>query len=315
MSIITFWNDSKEQTGKTLASVAFATRAAIDRNSKVLLISTSIADSSMENCFFMKEKSKNLDFVNGKGNSIAVENGIEGLIKLITSNKLDPSIITDYTRVVFKGRLEVILGASGNKGDSLEANLEQLKKLEECYIDLIRTANQAYDLVVVDLDKMLTAKTKEEILKISDVNVFVLSQKMESINRYNELKHSNGNLLGIKCVPLIGKYTSRYKYNSKNISRYLQEKKEMDVLPFNLLFMEAADEAKVVDLFLKLRNVKDKTDENYIFMESIKNFTNNILKKLQEMQMRMRWKNVTNKYIINNSCYYICNSRISVLFE
>ena len=52
--------------------------------------------------------------------------------------------------------------------------------------------------------------------------------------------------------------------------------------------MEAAEESKVVDLFLKLRNVKDKTDENYIFMQCTLDLTNNILKRLQDMQMRMR---------------------------
>ena len=41
MSIITFWNDSRDQAGKTLAAMAVATTMAIERNSKILLISTS----------------------------------------------------------------------------------------------------------------------------------------------------------------------------------------------------------------------------------------------------------------------------------
>ena len=52
MSIITFWNDTREQTGRTLTSVAVATRMAIERNSKILLLSTSVADSTMRKCFF-----------------------------------------------------------------------------------------------------------------------------------------------------------------------------------------------------------------------------------------------------------------------
>ena len=52
--------------------------------------------------------------------------------------------------------------------------------------------------------------------------------------------------------------------------------------------MEAAEESNVADLLLKLRNIKDKTDENYIFMQCILNLTNNIFKRLQELQMRMR---------------------------
>ena len=118
MSVITFWNDTREQSGRTLTAVATATRMAIERNSKVLLISTSVADSTMKNCFWSEENTKNL--FGTKNTEIAVESGVEGLLKLISSNKLTPDIITDYTKVVFKGRLEVILGPSGSKSRSLE---------------------------------------------------------------------------------------------------------------------------------------------------------------------------------------------------
>ena len=287
MSIITFWNDGREQSGKTLASVAVATRMAIERNSKILLVSTSIADNTIYNCFWGSEKQKKTNMFAPQSSDVAVETGIEGLFKLLTSNKLDASIITDYTNVVFKNRLEVLVGPSGSIARSLEGNLEDFKKYENFYTELIRIANQYYDIVIVDLDKMVNMKLKENILKMSDVNVFVLSQKLESIERYRELKQKNGDLIKNRCVPVIGKYMSKYKYNSKNIARYLQEKKEFDVLPYNLLYMGAAEEAGVVDLFLKLKNIKDKNDENYIFMQNSLDLTNNILKKLQDMQMRM----------------------------
>lgn len=288
MSIITFWNDGREQTGQTLTAIAVATRMSIERNSKILLISTSVNDSTMKKCYWGQENTQVLNLFNNKNNTLAVENGIEGLFKLVTSNKLTPTTITDYTRVVFKGRLEVITGPEASKSRTQEENIEDLKKIMVSYTELIKIANQYYDMVIVDLDKRLSSKIREDILKISDVNVFVLSQKMESINRYNELKHQNNDVTRNRCIPVIGKYIKDYKYNSKNIARYLQEKRELDLLPFNLLYMEAAEEGKVVDLFLKVRNIKDKVDENYFFMKCTLDLTNNILKRLQELQMRMR---------------------------
>lgn len=288
MSIITFWNDSREQSGRTLASVAVATRMAIERNSKVLLVSTSFGDPTIKNCFWT-ENAKNAGFFNnGKNSSVLNDSGIEGLYKLVTSKKLTPEIITDYTKVVFKGRLEVIAGFSESRIRALQGNIEELKKIEASYTELIKTANQYYDIVIVDLDKRISKKVQEEILNLSQVNVYVLSQRLESINRYNELRQVNKELMKTKCVPVIGKYMSDYKYNSKNIARYLGQKQELDLMPFNLLYMAAAEEADVVDLFLKLKNVKDKTDENYIFMQCTLNLTNNIVKKMQDMQMRMR---------------------------
>lgn len=286
MSIITFWNDNREQTGQTFATIAVATRMAIERNIKILLIATSLNDPTIKKSYW-GEDTKNSNLFATKNSAVAVENGIEGLFKLVASNKLTPSIITDYTRVVFKGRLEVITGFTASRINSQD-ELDEFRKIENSYIELIRTANQYYDMVIVDLDKRLNYKIKEELLNLSNVNVYVLSQKMESINRYNEMKKQKDEFERFKCIPVIGKYIKQYKYNSKNIARYLQEKQELDLLPFNLLYMEAVEEAKVVDLFLKLKNIKDKTDENYIFMQCTLDLTNNILRRLQDMQMRMR---------------------------
>ena len=160
MSIITFWNDDREQSGKTLTSVAVATRMAIDRNFKVLLMSTSFRDSTMKNCFFGDEVQRNLKIFGGKSNNIAVENGIEGLSKLVTSKKITPEVITDYTKVVFKGRLEVLCGYVGAGDKTVDENYSEYERLEESYIDLIRNANLYYDMVVVDLDKNNRALSK-----------------------------------------------------------------------------------------------------------------------------------------------------------
>ena len=65
------------------------------------------------------------------------------------------------------------------------------RRYESHLIEVLRVANQHYDMIIVDLDKMLTAKTKEDILKMSDANVYVLSQKKESIDRYVELRKNN----------------------------------------------------------------------------------------------------------------------------
>ena len=288
MSIVTFWNDDREQSGKTLTSVAVATRMAIERNYKILLISTSFLDPTIKNCFWGNEVSINLKLFGGKINNIAVENGIEGLSKLITANKLTPDVITDYTKVIFKGRLEVLNGFNGMKDADEMTNIKTYEKIAEGYVDLIRTANQYYDMVLVDLDKTIFAGIREKILEISNVNVMVFSQKKESLDRYIKYKEnaSSGELN--KLVPVIGKYMDQSKYNLKNIMKYIGERKEINVVPFNMLYFEAAEEAMVTDLFLRLKNVKDTSDENYIFMQDVLNLTDKIIKRLQELQMKMR---------------------------
>ena len=143
-------------------------------------------------------------------------------------------------------------------------------------------------MVLVDLDKTIFAGIREKILEISNVNVMVFSQKKESLDRYIKYKEnaSSGELN--KLVPVIGKYMDQSKYNLKNIMKYIGERKEINVVPFNMLYFEAAEEAMVTDLLLRLKNVKDTSDENYIFMQDVLNLTDKIIKRLQELQMKMR---------------------------
>ena len=68
----------------------------------------------------------------------------------------------------------------------------------------------------------------------------------------------------------------------------MQEKKELNAVPFNQLYYEAAEEVNVVDLFLKLKNVKDKADENYIFMQYVLKLVDDITKRVKELQKKMR---------------------------
>lgn len=288
MSIVTFWNSDREQSGRTLTSVAVATKMAIERNYKILLLSTSFGDSTMKRCFIGNQVQKNLKLFGGKNNNIAVENGIEGLSKLVMSNKLTPSVITDYTKVIFKGRLEVITGYIGEKDKTIEENITDYRKMEECYVELIKMADQYYDMIIVDLDKFIHTHVREDILRISNVNVYTFQQKLSSLDTYNELKEVNENVRGPKVIPVIARYNNKTKYNIKNITKYIEAKKDLHIIPYNQLFYEAAEESEVVDLFLKLRNLKDKTDDNYIFVDSVKNLTDDIIKKLQDLQKKMR---------------------------
>lgn len=289
MSVVTFWNDDREQSGKTLSAVAVATMMAIERNFKILLLSTSCNDSTMKNCFWVDiaRKITNKDLFGRSSNNIAVENGIEGLTKLISANKIQPSIITDYTRVIFKGRLEVLNGYTGAENNT-NPNEYSFQKVSELYPELIKIANQYYDMVIVDLDKNLNQKIKDEILEMANVNVFVFTQRLASLNRYNSLKANNSNINSPKCIPVIGKYDKDTKYNKKNIMRYLGIKKDINLVPYDRLFFEAAEEANVTELLLKQRNIKDTTDDTYIFIEEVTKLVDAIVTRVQELQKKMR---------------------------
>ena len=101
MAIVTFWSNGKEETAKTLSISALATYMAIQRNFKILELSTNYNDTTLENCYWEETKQEARQLV-GLGT------GVEGLAQAIASNKASPEVITNYTKKKKKNRLEVL---------------------------------------------------------------------------------------------------------------------------------------------------------------------------------------------------------------
>ena len=279
MSIVTFYNSSIEETGKTMSIAAIATYMAIEHNYRILVVSTTNKEDAFKRCFWEEKKKKRNLGIFGPNASVEVEAGIEGLARVIRSNKISPDIITNYTKVVFKDRFEILLGCEIPPADGT--------KIEQIYPNIIKAANQYYDLVFVDLDQNVDEETRKTIIYDSDVVVINLSQRLKSLNKFIELKEKNQIIKGKRTLILIGRYDRYSKYNSKNITRYLGEKNQVLTIPYNTLFFEATEEAGVPDLFLRFRRRIDPDDRNAIFIEEVKRASENIVYRLQDLQTKV----------------------------
>lgn len=278
MSVVTFWNDGREQTGKTLSIAAISTYMAIEHNYRILIISTGYRDDTLNQCFWKEKKVKRNFGLFGPNTNEILEEGIVGLAKVVKSNKLSPENITNYTKIIFKDRLEVLQGFKGETSDYDE--------LEKTYPDIINLANSYYDLVFIDLDNEMNSSIREMILANSDLIVANISQRLTSIDRFMETREKTPILNSKKTLILIGKYDKFSKYSIKNITRYMGEKNKVSTIPYNTLFFEACEEAKVPDLFLKIKNV-DEEDINRFFLSEVKRTSENIMYRLQDLAMKM----------------------------
>lgn len=279
MPIITFWSNEKNETAQTLSMAAVATYMAIEHNYKILILSTKNNDKTLEECFWDLNKSTNLIKEIAGDKKVALDSGIDGLIKIIASNKTSPEIITNYTRIVFKDRLDVLFSTETNT----EQEYAQIKKV---YPEVLKTANQYYDLVFVDLNKGLDEEYNREILEMSDVVIVNLTQRLKLINEYAKLREEEKFLSKRNIMLVLGRYDKFSKYSSKNISRFYHMKKEPGVVPYNTLFFEACSEGKISDFFLRMRNL-DKLDRNAVFIDEVKKIAESIVYKLQELQTRI----------------------------
>ena len=270
-SVITFINNLDEESGKTMSLVAIATYMAINYNEKILVISTTNKEDKIKSCYFEEQQVKKLrlGLFGDKTSTIDTESGIEGIAKMVRSNKLTPEVITNYTRVVFKDRLEIILGYQPKEEKQADIDVTEI---DEEYPNLISIAKMYYDRILVDLDNNLSEELRQRIVDHSDLVIVNTSQNLNSIKKLKTKKENS---------PLL---QSSKTYNAKNITRFLGEKNQVLTIPYNTLLFEASNEAGVPDLFLRLKRISDIDDRNAIFMQEVKRATENIIYRLQELQ-------------------------------
>lgn len=280
MAVVTFWSNGKEETAKTLSVVAVATDMAIEHNYKILLLSTNYNDDTLESCFWERQKPKK-SIVNlaPPGAVVEFDNGIEGLAKVIKSGKMSPELINNYTKIVFKDRLDVLLAIKSGSYD-------EYLRLRDIYPEILKAANQYYDLILVDVNKGLDSEFIRQILKESDLVVTNITQRTKIIDDFMTLREKEKMFLRKNNMLLIGRYDKFSKYTAKNIARYMGIKEEPMVIPYSTLFFEACNEGKVADFFLRFKTV-DETDRNVAFIKDVRKVTDKIDYKLQELRMKM----------------------------
>ena len=277
MAIISFWSNGKGETGKAAAMASITTFLAMHYNYKILVLDTKYNDCFYTDCYWKEDKTvKIIHSQNAKKTNIV--SGISGLTKAILSKKTSPEIVTNYTKIVFKNRLEILTDTKTEDDD-----YEVHKKI---FKDIAKIASKYYDLVFIDIDHNLDEDTTNSLLEISDLVVFNLSQKIRQINDYLKAKSENTILKEKAFIPILGKFDCNSKYTAKNISRYLKEKEIMCTIPYNTLFFEACNEAEVADFFIKYRKINSK-DKNFLFLEEVKKVSEKIVQKLKDLQMRM----------------------------
>ena len=281
MAIITFCSNETKETGQTLSLAAIASFMAIEHNYKILVVSTNFNDLSLENCFWEYSKIRTTGAIRVDGaKNIGLDSGIEGLIKVLNSNRTSTEIVKNYSKIVLRDRLDVLLSP-------ITKSYQEYAQITPYYTNILQIANRYYDLIFVDLSKKMPRQDANDILQLSDIVVVNLTQRLKTINDFMQLRESNEFYRRKNVMIAIGRFDRFSKYNSKNITRYLKEKKLISVIPYNTLFFEACSEGTIIDFLLKVKNVTDETDRNSNFIKEIKAIDNSIIFKLQELQMKM----------------------------
>lgn len=279
MAIISFWSEQNKSSAQTLSATAIATKMAIDHNMKILLVDVTFQDDTLERCFWEISSPKKLSKLQPQ-KYVDISSGAEGLVSAVASNKTTPEIITNFTRVVFKNRLDVLCGLKTKV-------MEEFNRSLSYYKDLLVTADKYYDLIVVDLDKTLNNEYILEVLNVSHLIMYTLPQNLRLIDNFLIKSQTDSTIKNWNLYPILTNVDQFSKYNSKNVTRYLREKKEIPYILNNSNFMESACEGKVANFFLKTRLSASSQDKNSQFIKSVEDACEKINYKLQELKYKI----------------------------
>lgn len=269
MSVITFWGNDKIETAQTTSMAGIATYLSLEKNYRTLLVNAKYNDTSLQECFW--EQSRYMKVRSD------LETGIGGLMKAISSNKVSPEIITNYTRTIFKDRLEVLTDSNIPK--------EDFEKQKAAMKTIIKMASKFYDLVFVDIEGDLADPAIQDILNESNLIVANTSQRMKYIREFLELRKVYDVINKDNLIFLIGKYDKYSKYNAKNLQR-TERLGEVYGIPYNTLFFESCNEGNLADFVINYRRVK-QTSVQAPIIESISEVSQRIIDKLKELQMQV----------------------------
>lgn len=278
MPIVTFWSNNEKAIGQTVAAATVATTMAMEHNYKILLISVDFGNDTMENCFGAQQSNKELikSFISGP--QINLDTGINGLLKMAQSNRVTPEIIKDYTKIIYKNRLEVLYSSS-NKDIPIEEQLEDYKTI-------ILNAAKYYDHVMIDLKKGLKSEKILDILDMSNAIVLNTEQGTKTLEEFFTKKELQKYITQGKIIWNLCRYDKNSKYNTKNLTRTVWKRQPIFNIPYNTQLFEATSEGTLAEYLLKIRTLKNE-DENLELLEEAKKLVQGIFNKYQELRMRM----------------------------
>lgn len=274
MPTITFWSENEKTIGQTLSAALVATMMAIDHNYKTLLISLDWDNDTLENCFGAQESNSEIIKSLVQKKQMNLESGIKGLLKLADSNRITPELVHDYTKIVFKNRLEVLYPPNEVEEKDEEDIIKKIK-------NIIRNASRYYDYVFVDLKKGTRYKEHLEVLSFSDIVVLNVDQNLKSIERtllskeYANISH--------KAIWNICRYDKNSKYNCKNLVRNILKKQIVCQTNYNTQILDSAQEGSLAELLLRFRTLRSD-EENLDTIVQAREVSEQVLLKYQQVR-------------------------------
>lgn len=246
---IAFWSPRPGQSGTTSNMLASAVMSSVIQNKNVLVLHNHFSDVSLEKSVLGKITAPDL----------FEDIGLDSLLRNIKISELSEGVIHNSVISLYKNRLHILPGTTKEYKGMFEAGLYAAIPA------ILNAMNKYYDLVFMDLAPgggKLSGAMQEE----ADLIVVNLTQDKNMIDDYFAKYH----LPKEKTVYLIGRYNGNSRYNLTNLERsYPCIRGKTGVIPYNIEFMDAVTEGKLINFTVK-NLANGRGDDNLYFIKKVR---------------------------------------------
>lgn len=247
MAIIAFWSQDKKKTNQTTSMVLSAVQMAIEKNFKILIIDSNFNTKDLSKTIEDNTKSERLKKKLNLG-KVDISSGVEGLIQAVSTNRIAPEVVKNFTKPIFNKRLDFL--------NSLQTDeRREYERVLPYYLDILAVADKYYDLVYIDLEKSLDMEITKKILQKSDIIVCCFEQNIEDINKFAKIWGTHELFPKNKTIPLLTREDKFSRYNSDNVARYIGQRIGRGIcsIVYNTMVMEKAQEGGLPDFLIQLK--------------------------------------------------------------
>ncbi len=258
--VISCWSPYHGQCGTTLNSALLSSYLAINSKYKILVTNTQYTKSNLETAF-LKDNNKNYDVFN--------DIGIDSVYRLAQSNKLTKDNISNYSKVLIKDKLDLLVGSKKSTDKLFNEILSEMDYILECM-------KESYNLIMFDVNSGLENTMTKTVLDASDVIIVNLTQNIKLLRDFFEnylelFKEKN-------LILVLGNYDDKLSLTKRYTKKLFNCERNIYSISYMSELKEAHNNSNILKL-INHNNIKliDKDDKFYFLMNELDTICEDIL--------------------------------------
>ncbi|MBD7970294.1 MinD/ParA family ATP-binding protein [Paenibacillus gallinarum] len=258
MGQIAFWSPYPG-SGQTSSMAAIAAVMGSEYHIRCLIAQTKARESSLEHSFSRSLNTFSRNLGNLSGTRSISGTGLDAVIRIARSGKLEGGAVKNNTQIVEQGRLDLL--SSSDQKD--QAKFETASELIRSVFD---QASRYYNVILLDLPAGDDSELSRKLIASSDVVVICLPQSWRSLDAYFNQKIWPRTLNGKKTVLLFTQHDPHSKYKAANVTRKYKSPKGL-IIPYNTTFKDALNDGDTKGFYKANQAVERRHPNNDFIIE------------------------------------------------